>query len=260
MGPVTGCVFGYNYSLEHLYSGNFMLPGANPHEGGVDMVLFEGNDQNAFYSDNIHGTRHFVTLFRNYFTGWEAGKQSDTIPVQIAAFGRYHNVVGNVLGRSGYHTNYTWNLSGPVPDKSVFKLGEGRGTANDPLVAATLLRWGNYDVVSASARFVSSEVPSSLSVFRNAVPVDQTLPASFYLAARPLWWGSVPWPAIGPDVRGGDLPGVASHAYRIPARVCYENGNKDATGALTDFDARRCYDAAAPSRPRPPKEDVRVIR
>jgi hypothetical protein len=260
-GTCTGCVFGYNYSLDHVFSGDFMIPGANPHEGGVDMVLFEGNDQNAFYSDNIHGTRHFVTLFRNYFSGWEPGKASDTNPVQIAAFGRYHNVVGNVLGRSGYHTNYTWNLSGADADKSVFKLGEGRGTANDPLVATTLLRWGNYDVATASTRFVASEVPSSIPLFPNAVPASETLPASFYRSARPAWFGESPWPAIGPDVHGGDLSGVDGHAHRIPARACYDNGAKDSTGALTAFDGRRCYGEPVPSQPRPPTpEDVHVIR
>jgi hypothetical protein len=260
-GTCTGCVYGFNYSLKHLYAGNFMLPGANPHEGGIDMVLFEGNDQNAFYSDNIHGTRHFVTLFRNHFSGWESGKQSDTNPIQIAAFGRYHNVVGNVLGRIGYHTNYTWNLSGPGADRSVFKLGEGRGTADDPLVALTLLRWGNYDVATGSARFARSEVPSSIPVFRNAVPGNQTLPPSLYRSARPAWWVSAPWPAIGPDVSGGDIPGVDGHAFRIPARICYENGAKNAAGALTNFDARRCYGESAMARPRPPSpRDVRGTR
>jgi hypothetical protein len=240
-GTCTGCVYGYNYSTDHVYAGNFMLPGANPHEGGVDMVLFEGNDQNAFYSDNIHGTRHFVTLFRNYFSGWEPGKQSDTVPVQIAAFGRFHNVVGNVLGRAGYHAHYTWSLRGAGPDRSIFKLGQGRGTADDPLVAATLLRWGNYDVVTRTARFAADEVPSGAPAFPNPVPPDRTLPASLYLSEKPSWWGTRPWPAIGPDVAAGDVPGVDGHAHKIPARLCYENSAKDAAGALIAFSANACY-------------------
>jgi hypothetical protein len=257
-GTCSGCVFGYNYSIDNVYAGNFMLPGANPHEGGVDMVLFEGNDQNAFYSDNIHGTRHFVTVFRNYFAGWEPGKQSGTIPIQIAAFGRYHTVIGNVLGRSGYHTNYTWNLSGSNADRSIFKLGEGRDTPNDPLVASTLMRWGNYDVVTGTSRFQPGEVPSGIPLFPNPVPVNQTLPWSLYLSDKPSWWGSRPWPSIGPDVSAGDVPGVEGHVHRIPARLCYENSAKDSTGALVAFNAGNCYAAGRRSATPTPDNIVTI--
>jgi hypothetical protein len=141
--------------------------------------------------------------------------------------------VGNVLGTAGYHTNYSSeapNGTGSTCHKSVFALGWGGNCSNggiipnDPLVAATIMRWGNYDTVTQSARFVASEVPSGLSKYANPVPGNQTLPASLYLSARPYWWpASTPWPAIGPDVTGGDDPNVAGHAYSIPAKTCYKS-------------------------------------
>jgi len=103
----------------------------------------------------------------------------------------------------------------------------------DPLVASTLLRWGNYDYATRQNRWNASEIPAG-----NAVPASQTLPASFYLSAKPGWWGTMPWPAIGPDVAGGQDP--SGHAFAIPAQVCYNTTPKDTNGVLV-FHADRCY-------------------
>ncbi len=53
--------------------------------------------------------------------------------------------------------------------------------------------------------------------------VPHELPASFYLAGKPAWWGSMPFPATGPDVAGGSGPG--GHSYGNPAQACYLQGN-----------------------------------
>src|SRR5581483_10023420 len=95
------------------------------------------------------------------------------------------------------------------------------GVPSDPLVKGTMLRWGNYDTVNGSVRFVAAEVPSGLSQFSNPVPSTQTLPPSLYLSSKPSFFGSTPWPAIGPDVTSGTETG--GHAFRIPARRCYDS-------------------------------------
>jgi hypothetical protein len=41
---------------------------------------------------------------------------------------------------------------------------------------------------------------------------DTTLPASLYLTSKPSWWGSMQWPAIGPELRRCTPP------LRVPAR------------------------------------------
>jgi hypothetical protein len=121
----------------------------------------------------------------------------------------------------------------------------------DPLVAATLLRWGNYDVATGTSRFVAGEIPVG-----NAVPSDQTMPASLYLSARPSWWGTMPWPAIGPDVAGGQ--DVAGHVYKIPARLCYETTPRNGDGTL-NFNATTCYSGSTLRPPAAPT-NLRIVR
>ena len=108
-----------------------------------------------------------------------------------------------------------------------------------------MMRWGNYDTVGNATRFVASEVPSGLSLYSNPVPATQSLPASLYLAAKPSGWpASIPWPAIGPDIMGGDIAGVGGHAYAIPAQVCYLSvmgGATDGTSGALTFNANTCY-------------------
>jgi len=252
-GAASGSVFGYNYAVDDYYnvSPSWMQSSNYHHAAGVDMVLHEGNDAIGFEGDVVHGTHHFLTAFRNYYVGWETGKTAQTNPINLYTYSRYMNVVGNVLGRVGYHTAYESNF-----DTAIFNLGQaGNVIPSDPLVKTTILRWGNYDTVTQTARFDPSEVPSRLSAYANPVPADHVLPPSFYLAAKPVWWGSVPWPATGPEVTGG--PGPGGHTYRIPAHVCYDNSPKDANGVLT-FDATACYYSPSSMAPGPPK-NLRII-
>ncbi len=51
---------------------------------------------------------------------------------------------------------------------------------------------------------------------------DHTLPSSLYLSAKPAFFGSTPFPAIGPDVVGGN--DASGHVHYIPAQVCYAEG------------------------------------
>ena len=110
-----------------------------------------------------------------------------------------------------------------------------------------------YDARQAASavRFVASEVPTGLSLYNNPLPGSQVLPASLRLTSQPAFWrttwGTPPWPAIGPDVTGGDVPGLGGHANNIPAQLCYANSPIDANypgaadrGVLL-FDAARCY-------------------
>lgn len=51
---------------------------------------------------------------------------------------------------------------------------------------------------------------------------DHTLPASMYLTSKPSWFGNTPYPAIGPDVTGGQ--DTSGHVCTIPAEACYKLG------------------------------------
>jgi hypothetical protein len=171
------------------------------------------------------------------------------------------------LGKIGYHTRYEAAASSSTDagnasagDKSIYTVGYSgnEGTVlspipNDTLVKGTMMRWGNYDTVHAATQWNASEVPSSLSQFGNVVPVSQALPNSLYLSAKPWWWTATPWPAIGPDVSGGQDP--TGHAYKTPAHACYDTTSK--TGGILNFNAVNCYrDTTAPVAP----TNLRIVR
>ena len=85
------------------------------------------------------------------------------------------------------------------------------------------MRWGNYDTVNDATRWLPTEVPCALGSLANLLPSTQVLPASFYMSGKPAFFGTVPWPAIGPDVTGGSEAGVGGHNAKIPARRCFES-------------------------------------
>jgi hypothetical protein len=281
LGPAPGSVFAYNYLLDFPFNlGNVNALGIfGTHDAGGGVELYEGNQTDGFISDFPHGQSPLQVMFRNHFRGVDE-RSGVTGPYRyvfdLQSFSRGYSVVGNVLGLSGFHTAYECDVGGGVcpggddQDHMIYRLGANRGgsTPNDPLVKTTLLRWGNYDTVNKSSRFLSSEIPSSgvRSLNGNFVPANQTLPASFFLASQPAWWvttwGTPAWPSIGPDVTGGDHPdpGLNGHVYKIPARLCYENSAVDSTYSVPQrdrgfllFNATACYPAGASSPPGPPQ-------
>jgi len=263
-GNCSGTVVAYNFSINNFYtvSSRYNASANNQHTAGIDNVLFEGNYGNAVYGDVFHGTHHFLTYFRNRWTGpqpacWQSGASyatavfntctSNLTPVVLQSFSRFENFIGNVLGTTGTNTAYPGNI---------FDLGSGNSNGittvpADPNVAPTLMRWGNCDSATGfgACRFVSGEVPSALpgtqAPFSNAVPGSQVLPASFYLSAKPSWWPAAkPWPGTGPDITGGNISGVGGRAFTIPAQDCAINimgMPVDGTGSVRAFNAAACY-------------------
>jgi hypothetical protein len=274
-GACAGNVFAYNFDIDNVWGGaGWMQAGFYAHASGNAFNLWEGNTGPGYNSDDVHGTHHFETLFRNRLIGNQpAGCGStgastcsaQTNPIHMYAASRYYNLIGNVLGQAGYHTNYacvaTTLSDCPNEVTSIFKMGfTGHGGTNnngfctnttcsthgnwDPMTGASAMRWGNWDTVTNSAKFAAAEVPSGLSLYANPVPASQLLPASFYLSAKPSWFGATSWPAIGPDIAGGNVAGVGGHANMIPAHACYANmmhGPADGSGGALAFDPAACY-------------------
>jgi hypothetical protein len=180
------------------------------------------------------------------------------------------NFVGNVVGTAGFmqllayanvapnfiaHVSQVVAVCGPSPcgsgsrsyDAAVYSYSYGYGEDSDDgssgfdssVPYTTRFLHGDYDVASNAITWASG--------------VTQTLPPSFYLSAKPAWWGNTPYPAIGPDVTGG--PGPAGHTYLIPAQVCYQSvmNGTDGTGSPMTFNAGSCYPTgAANPAPAPP--------
>jgi hypothetical protein len=294
-GGVQGCVFAYNFTINDVYTlADWLIPSVMKHDAAAAYNLTEGNVGSGDEGDVIHGTHNFETDFRNRWSGRDplcnvVPCTEETIPENLMAHNRYFNIIGNVLGTSGYHTLYQTNYpancsstsSAANSNLSIYSLGWSAdvGTPSecdssalrilpDTWTITSLMRWGNYDTVNAAVQWNSSEVPSGVSPYGNRLPpADHILPTSFYLPSRPSWWGSMPWPAIGPDVSNGTLygsngatawvaqSGLAGHANDIPALDCYKNGMThqsdgspsyaDGTGSVLTFDANACYYAQA---------------
>jgi len=210
----------------------------------------------------------------------------NTTPIIMFGGSRYFNIIGEVAGQAAYGDdgvlesgNYdtiynTLGTSGALgggsnQNASVYYIGAGNGqqgaatfcanpacsgkvTNGDPLTISSLMRWGNWDVVTNAVRWCGnssdpgwsttcgsiSEVPSgfgdttgSPSIYANPVPSSTTLPNSFFMngfttttTSSPCgtglsWWlnptrGTCePFPPIGPDVSNGDYGHCASGAY-----------------------------------------------
>lgn len=275
-GGGAGSVVSYNYNVDNPWTVDTTSINATTwlHDAGSDYMLFEGNVGIGWWSDDIHGTHAFDTVFRNRWYGEDLANPSRTnqnTPIIIRAIGRYYNVIGNVLGVQGRQNGYEsgvsiYDLGSPQHAFGGNNCGGGHTSPclvpQDNLVNNSLMRWGNYDTFNAAVRFVNSEVPSALndgsgtpSLYVNPVPANQNLPASFYLTATPSFFGSNPWPGIGPDVTGGDLPNVGGHAYRNPAEVCFESLANDpayAANTVRVFNADTCYAGDPPPPPPAP--------
>jgi hypothetical protein len=157
------------------------------------MNLFEGNYVSTIGFDFYWGSASHNTIFRNY-TDMDcrmvSGQQMlAIIAVRLDQRNYFTNVLGNVFGNEGmkgiieaaapnYGQKMVWRLG--------YKTPSGGGAADDPKTAQTLLRHGNLD-------FISKQIHWDPTI------QNQKLPNSLYLTAKPAFFGSTPWPAMGPD-------------------------------------------------------------
>jgi hypothetical protein len=253
---------------------------------GDENILYEGNIGSGIYSDNFHGSHHLMTVFRNYWNGYQKNEgnftNSATTPIILGAYSRFYNIIGNVLGNCARHSVYESVVGNVHSLPAIYELGFGNSIPDDVHTVTTLMRWGNFDCVTNSNRFVSAEVPSGLpglqGPYANPVPSTLTLPASFYLTSKPSWWPSgKAWPAVGPDVSGGNVkycsggsqtgtyvtgsaqcPGgtatvlAGGRIQSNPAMDCYleiMGGSPDGMGGVRNFNASLCYTSAAKINP-----------
>jgi hypothetical protein len=178
--------------------------------------------------------------------------------VQVSYLSTRNNFIGNVVGSAQMQSLKGYSMPVPqagsleYPDKrpyeTVLGFSFGYGSANDdgtgtgcgggtpqchaPDASASDLLHGNFNAAGGGVTWASW--------------LTQALPVSFYLTAKPAWWGGLPFPATGPDVTGGAGPG--GHSYGNPAEACYMRvmgGSDGGAGSPLRFDAERCYGAGS---------------
>ncbi len=176
------------------------------------MNLFEGNNFFGIWGDDAWGSSGQDTYFRNLLQAWQNGKTASTFPILLRAYIRNLNIVGNVMGQAGYHSQYQANATstsggngGGAEDKSIYSIGwagtgaacsSGSVTHCDPLSFSTLMRWGNYDTVTGGVKWDTTEASPCCGALRER--------KSSLLVTSLLW--RIPCPhrfITTPNPRGG---------------------------------------------------------
>lgn len=265
------------------------MSSVNSHGAHPQFNLVEGNVGSIFEPDNVWGSSSWFTTFRNWWQGTTkmcsngnlGGSGRGTVSCsgsagayawqianayEIEAFSTYNNLVGDIAGSSQQqalvNTQNGKNLGQVM--QTIAQCGNSPcGSDSRPYGAnGNALSFGYFSVSSTGGGAYDTLAPYSTAfvhgVYNNVTAVTtwssgvtHTLPASFYLSAKPAWWGSAPFPAVGPDISGGGSPGGFTNS--IPAMVCYQQvmGGTDGSGSpLPGFNASSCYgNTGAPNPP-----------
>ena len=171
------------------------------------MTLVEGNQSSQISADAFHGSSSHLVLLRNHADAQHpTPRSSHLISVDLHFLNRYVSAVGNVLGQPGLLGVYELNGVSCSNQPAAYKLGYNNDgdcdpTGNDPQVAGTLLRHGNFEYFTGS------------TVWDPTIS-DHDLPNSYYLTSKPSFFGDLRWPAFGSDLS----PRIGS----LPAKHCFE--------------------------------------
>ncbi len=209
----AGSVFAYNHTDDSwdYTSPGWVEVGLNAsHMAGPHHMLFEGNYSPNADSDFTHGNAIDLTFFRNWLSGQRKSftDASGARAVGLAYGSWWDSFVGNVLGRSGKMSGWTYDdpaMAGnnaDWQDDDIWKIGydpERWSMYADPLTLSTLIRGGNFDYLTNSVHWESV--------------APQALPNSLYLTSKPAFFGSSPWPWVDPT--------RTTKLYTLPATERY---------------------------------------
>jgi hypothetical protein len=194
-------VIAYNCSKdpinENQLTTDYLMGDLIHHGGEPRWNLWEGNVAGIIKFDCVLGGSAYNTAFRNFIL------RSGLPPTTVACF-------GSDIQLWNYDANLVGNVYGVPP----------------PLYVGPLRRWGSRqddtsvsDPLSQTSAFLDGETDRQTGrvLWSGA---DHTLPKSYYLKAKPGWFGDLPWPAFGPDC--ANAPSVKA----IPAGCRYEAMNR----------------------------------
>jgi hypothetical protein len=195
LGPqASGCVILYNFFTNLVYTpSTWDIAAMGAHDVHATMNLSEGNWGNKFYYDSIHGSGGHNTDFRNRYHGKQESRTANTMAYAAQQYILSNNIVGNILGTSGRHTNFwstnvtQWNNYSGF---TVIDLGHGDasdGLPWDDRVAPSTLVHGNWTP--------SIDKPDQQW---DAGIADHSLPNSYFYTDKPSWFGFLTWPPYDP--------------------------------------------------------------
>ena len=289
-GP-AGNVIAYNYTTGEFDATavNYMVGGVFFHGAHPQFNLLEGNVITKLDADSTWGSSSQITAFRNWIVGTNricAPVSGGRAPVTCSA-AHYGYQAARAVQMSYLSTrnNFVANLVGSVQMLSLSS--GGRPLAQSSAIEYPSLR--SYDDIAygwsfgygkesddgsgtgcsggtppchragtSATDFFHGNVSDVSDIITWAPGITHQLPPSFYLAARPAWWGSLSFPATGPDVTGGTGPG--GHSFGNPAQRCYlqvMGGSDGGPVSPLAFNPVACYGSAVnssltPNLPLPP--------
>lgn len=219
-----GNVIAYNY-MEDGYIGSDttwvetgLMPGhmTTPH-----YELFEGNQSFNFDPDNTWGNAIYILAHRNHLTskrrslqGLGLSDSGNPRGIGLMEGHWWYTFVGNVIGTSGMNpspmSGYEYEDIHPFGDGGslvpMWRLGynpEAWSNPADPKVLSTVLRGGTYDFFTNSVHWENI--------------TQQAIPNSYYLSAKPAFFGTCTWPWT--DSLG------STKLYTLPARARFDTGS-----------------------------------
>jgi hypothetical protein len=246
--------------------------------------LLEGNVTTEIYLDSIWGSSSHTTAFRNWVVGTNricspmSGRGTVSCSAASAHYG-FQAVRAMQISYLSTRNNFLANVVGSVQMRSLRTGYSSPGTLMAQITSVEYPSTRSYDSAAYGWSFGFGEtgdtgtgtgcaggVPpchlagtSASDVFHGnynnldgslewKTGITHSLPASFYLPTRPIWWGAMPFPATGPDVTGVSGPG--GHSYGNPAQACYfgvTGGSDGGAGGPLPFNASQCYGPRVPS-------------
>lgn len=235
------------------------------------LELIEGNYSPNYKGDSFWGNSITIAIFRNWLSSHRRAfpplnsytytdgcglhfygdyNGSARTSVDIQAFDYNNNTIGNVLGVSGQTlTNTTsgcfavqsafvtqvtttaqWNTMNSTNEFPVWKIGEQQvGSTFLPSTITTQTRVSNWDWVNS----VQTCYDYGAVTTHTCAGAEVALPSSFYLGAKPSFFGTHQWPWVDPTtgtapITGPGNPvypgGLTSTSYILPAKYCFEQG------------------------------------
>ena len=182
--------------------------------------LWEGNYANAVQLDFYYGPSRTATFLRNYLTGADPDITTARVVMKLDSHQWSNNVVGNILGSSGtspalyaalpketfnwvQKTPVTWTYDSGTANFSyaqptIFRLGYPFSGNNSSVGTATPPTSSQLDYIDLSVKS-NTLIHGNWDAAGNAVRwdaniADHAIPTSYYLSAKPAWFGNLNWP------------------------------------------------------------------
>jgi hypothetical protein len=226
----AGSVVGYNYMDDGFIGGQrgWQEIGLNSsHMVGSHHTLFEGNYAFNMDSDATHGNAIYHTFFRNYARGYRSrfedyvnnnaiaddienipGRNGPLRAAGAQAYSYWFSFIGNVLGTPGHTSEWSYDGTFKRGTPGIWLLGweDLPNQLDDPKVAETAIRDGNFDYVTNKAVWAANDMAHAL-------------PDSFYLTQKPAFFDAgkgYTWPWVD--------PAGSQQLYALPAKARYDAG------------------------------------